>query len=151
MKNFNSAKVISIINWKGGVGKTTCAVNIAAEWAESGSNVLLMDVDAQASASAYIYTEEMYKGEYYTPISEALKSRRDEDVAKNIAIKKSIFSIFWDAIKDDMQFSTENGIKRGLGDLRSLDLIPSTFYLNELEQEITTASSSQGLSPLDHE
>ncbi len=147
MEKCDSAKVISIINWKGGVGKTTCAVNIAAEWADRGSNVLLMDVDAQASASAYIYTEEMYKGEYYNPILEALKSRRDEDVAKNIAIKKSIFGIFWDAIKDDMQFSIENGIKKSLGGLRKLDLIPSTFYLNELEQDITTASSSQGLSP----
>ncbi|MFW9878731.1 MAG: ParA family protein [Candidatus Thorarchaeota archaeon] len=129
----NSAKVLSIINWKGGVGKTTCAVNIAAEWAYSGKNVLLIDIDAQASASAYIYTEEKYKDEYFNPIAKALKSRREEQTAKNIAITKSIFGIFWDAIKDDMQFSKENGIKRSLADLYTLDLIPSTFYLNELE------------------
>jgi len=147
MRNSNSAKVISMINWKGGVGKTTCAVNIAAEWAYSGHNVLLIDIDAQASASAYLYTEEKYKDEYFNPIAEALRSRREEQAAKNIAITKSIFGIFWDAIKDDMLFSKENGIKKSLADLRTLDLIPSTFYLNELEQEITSASSTQGLSP----
>lgn len=147
MKRTDSTKVISIINWKGGVGKTTCAVNIAAEWADNNKTVLLIDVDAQASASAYIYTEERYKEEYFNPIAKALKSRKEEAVAKNIAIKKSIFGIFWDAIKDTMLFSKDFGIKRGLGDLRTLDLIPSTFYLNELEQEITSASSTQGLSP----
>ncbi len=109
--------------------------------------MLLIDVDAQASASAYIYTEEKYKQEYFNPILKALKSRKEEDVAKNIAIKKSIFGIFWDAIKDTILFSKDIGIKKGLGDLKTLDLIPSTFYLNELEQEITSASSTQGLSP----
>ena len=147
MKRTDSTKVISIINWKGGVGKTTCAVNIAAEWADNNKTVLLIDVDAQASASAYIYTEEKYKEEYFNPISKALKSRKEEAVAKNIAMKKSIFGIFWDAIKDTMLFSKDIGIKKGLGDLITLDLIPSTFYLNELEQEITSASSTQGLSP----
>ena len=147
MKRTDSTKVISIINWKGGVGKTTCAVNIAAEWADNNKTVLLIDVDAQASASAYIYTEERYKEEYFNPIAKALKSRKEEDVAKNIAMKKSIFGIFWDAIKDTMLFSKDIGIKKGLGDLKTLDLIPSTFYLNELEQEITSASSTQGLSP----
>lgn len=147
MKRTDSVKVISIINWKGGVGKTTCAVNIAAEWADNNKTVLLIDVDAQASASAYIYTEERYKEEYFNPIAKALKSRKEEAVAKNIAMKKSIFGIFWDAIKDTMLFSKDIGIKKGLGDLITLDLIPSTFYLNELEQEITSASSTQGLSP----
>jgi len=147
MKRTDSVKVISIINWKGGVGKTTCAVNIAAEWADKNKTVLLIDVDAQASASAYIYTEEKYKEEYFNPIAKALKSRKEETVAKNIAMKKSIFGIFWDAIKDTMLFSKDSGIKKGLGDLKTLDLIPSTFYLNELEQEITSASSTQGLSP----
>ena len=147
MKRTDSAKVISIINWKGGVGKTTCAVNIAAEWADNNKTVLLIDVDAQASASAYIYTEEKYKEEYFNPIAKALKSRKEEAVAKNIAMKKSIFGIFWDAIKDTMLFSKDIGIKKGLGDLKTLDLIPSTFYLNELELEITSASSTQGLSP----
>ncbi|MHA1195192.1 MAG: ParA family protein [Promethearchaeota archaeon] len=93
MQSYN-AKIISIINWKGGVGKITYAVNIAAEFANSRKKVLLIDIDAQVSASAYIYTEHIYKQEYYNPISETLKFRRERVVAKNIAIKKIYFRSF---------------------------------------------------------
>lgn len=42
-------KIISIINYKGGVGKTTVTANISAELARRGKRVLLLDMDAQAS------------------------------------------------------------------------------------------------------
>lgn len=42
-------KIISIINYKGGVGKTTLTSNLAGELAYRGKNVLLLDMDAQAS------------------------------------------------------------------------------------------------------
>lgn len=43
--------VIALINNKGGVGKTTTAVHLAAGMAEAGKEVLIVDLDAQASAS----------------------------------------------------------------------------------------------------
>jgi len=45
------SKIISIGNHKGGVGKTTSAVNIGAGLANSGKRVLLVDLDPQASLS----------------------------------------------------------------------------------------------------
>lgn len=76
-------KIISIVNQKGGVGKTTTAVNLAAGLAESGKFVLLVDLDPQGNATSGlgIKHQELEKGLYHSLTGEA----RPHDVICNTA------------------------------------------------------------------
>lgn len=48
---------VSIFNHKGGVGKTTLTVNIAASLAEAGKTVLLVDSDPQCNLTSYLFED----------------------------------------------------------------------------------------------
>ena len=76
-------KIISVVNQKGGVGKTTTAMNLAAYLSELGKFVLLVDMDPQGNASSGLgHSKESIKEGIYEALA---KQRRIHDVVKNTA------------------------------------------------------------------
>ena len=52
-------KVISVLNAKGGVGKSTCCVNLAAGLVKRGKKILLIDCDTQSNLTTFLTDEDI--------------------------------------------------------------------------------------------
>lgn len=75
-------KVLSVAHLKGGVGKTTTAVNLAYLAADAGYSVLLVDMDAQAAAS-YLFRLDDRFGVKAKKVVDAKKSLVEEILASD--------------------------------------------------------------------
>ena len=113
-------RIIAVVNQKGGVGKTTTAVNITAALAELGKKVLLCDFDPQANATSGlgINKRKLNHSVYDTiinelPTREAIVSTKYGDVLSFSAIEIDPYMNKEPEPQPEYRFATFRGVVKG--------------------------------------
>lgn len=108
---------VTIFNHKGGVGKTTLTVNLAAALGELGKSVLLIDSDPQCNITSYLVEEE---------VVDSMLDASDEKGGQTI----------WSALKPVAEGVGPFEVILPLERLPKVELVPGDIRLSEFEQEL---------------
>ena len=124
-------KIVSVINYKGGVGKTSLTANLGAELAWRGKRILLLDLDAQASLTFSFIKPDVWSTEFAQ--SKTIKAWFDSmDSGSQI----SLSSLCYDPLR----------ISKKLNGKGKLSLIPSHLGLINVDLELATKLGGANLS-----
>lgn len=124
-------KIVSVINYKGGVGKTTVVANIAAELAWRGAKVLLIDLDPQASLTFSFVDVDVWRYTYAN--SKTIRNWYDAyvDEDRNLELNSLIVS---PATVNDVVSESESG--------GAVELICSHLSLINIDLELAARLSA---------
>ncbi len=141
-------KVIAVINQKGGVGKTTTAINLAACLGYKDKKVLLIDSDAQGNATSGLGIE---KGTYEKSVYDCMTDYKNIHKAiiktkyKNLSVLPSTHDLAGAEIELAYEENREYFIKKFVDEIREeydFILIDSPPALGLLTINILTASDT---------
>ncbi len=113
-------RIISIANQKGGVGKTTTAVNIGAILAKKGKKVLLIDADPQGNATSGLGLEKEYELTLYDVLINecSVESTLQNTNIKNLKVCPSNMDLAGAEVELVSQMSREQRLKERVDEIK---------------------------------
>nr|WP_050749680.1 AAA family ATPase [Slackia heliotrinireducens] len=116
-----TTKIIAILNQKGGVGKSTTAINLSAALGELGKQVLLVDLDPQGNATSGLGID---KGQLEACIYDVIVSERPitdviiPDVCDGLDIAPSTINLAGAEVELVSMMAREVRLKEAIGEMR---------------------------------
>lgn len=114
-------KIVAIINQKGGVGKSTTAINLSAALGEMGKQVLLVDLDPQGNSSSGLGIEKSEVNQCIydvllddTPIEDVIIP----DVAPGLDVAPATINLAGAEVELVSEMARENRLKDAVGSMR---------------------------------
>jgi chromosome partitioning protein len=120
-------KIISFINYKGGVGKTTLSANVATELANIGKRVLAIDLDPQTNLTFSFYN--IYEWQELVKKGQTIKHWYDEFLDNDLDATLNSLIVEPEKIKTELKNNKSKGC---------LHLISSHLELINVDMELAT-------------